>query len=217
MAGGRDRADRVDARRRPTSFNSSAAAAPTSCRSPGSASRSPSPRRRPSTWATTCTSASSCARTTRRCRRQAVFSNVRIVVPPKAGWTPYRDYIGSNLEIMTVATGARTVLHTSPISLAGAELDHRRQGADLQQHRQALSLRPGDARRHRDEHRLCDAQQQRPRAVVRRDDDGHQPPQRRRQRPLGDLHAAVDRRHAEAHHRQLAVVLPQLVARQASG
>jgi TolB protein len=47
----------------------------------------------------------------------AVFSNVRIVVPPKAGWTPYRDYIGSNLEIMTVATGARTVLHTSPISL----------------------------------------------------------------------------------------------------
>ena len=31
----------------------------------------------------------------------AVFSNVRIVVPPKAGWTPYRDYIGSNLEIMT--------------------------------------------------------------------------------------------------------------------
>ena len=47
----------------------------------------------------------------------AVFSNVRIVVPPKAGWTPYRDYIGSNLEIMTVATGARTVLHTAPISL----------------------------------------------------------------------------------------------------
>jgi TolB protein len=50
-------------------------------------------------------------------RETAVFSNVRIVVPPKAGWTPYRDYIGSNLEIMTVATGARTVLHTSPISL----------------------------------------------------------------------------------------------------
>jgi len=50
-------------------------------------------------------------------REKAVFSNVRIVVPPKAGWTPYRDYIGSNLEIMTVATGARTVLHTSQISL----------------------------------------------------------------------------------------------------
>ena len=50
-------------------------------------------------------------------QEQAVFSNVRIVVPPKAGWTPYRDYIGSNLEIMTVASGARTVLHTVPISL----------------------------------------------------------------------------------------------------
>ena len=48
---------------------------------------------------------------------QAVFSNVRIVVPPKAGWRPYRDYIGSNLEVMTIADGARTVLHTSPISL----------------------------------------------------------------------------------------------------
>ncbi len=47
----------------------------------------------------------------------ATFSNVRIVVPPKEGWRPYRDYIGSNLEVMTVATGARTVLHTSPISL----------------------------------------------------------------------------------------------------
>jgi len=50
-------------------------------------------------------------------QEKAIFSNVRIVVPPKAGWTPYRDYIGSNLEIMTVATGARTVLHTSQISL----------------------------------------------------------------------------------------------------
>ena len=47
----------------------------------------------------------------------AVFSNVRIVVPPKAGWVPYRDYIGSNLEVMDIRTGARTVVHTSPISI----------------------------------------------------------------------------------------------------
>jgi Tol biopolymer transport system component len=45
---------------------------------------------------------------------KAVFSNVRIVVPPKTGWTPYRDYIGSNLEILTVATGERRVIHTAP-------------------------------------------------------------------------------------------------------
>jgi TolB protein len=48
---------------------------------------------------------------------RAVFRNVRIVVPPKAGWVPYRDYIGSNLEVMTVETGERRVLHTSPISI----------------------------------------------------------------------------------------------------
>ena len=50
-------------------------------------------------------------------KETAVFSNVRIVVPPKAGWVPYRDYIGSNLEVMDVRTGARTVVHTSPISI----------------------------------------------------------------------------------------------------
>jgi TolB protein len=50
-------------------------------------------------------------------RETGVFSNVRIVVPPKTGWVPYRDYIGSNLEVMDVATGARTVVHTSPISI----------------------------------------------------------------------------------------------------
>jgi Tol biopolymer transport system component len=50
-------------------------------------------------------------------KETARFSNVRIIVPPKAGWVPYRDYIGSNLEVMDVATGARTVVHTSPISI----------------------------------------------------------------------------------------------------
>ena len=50
-------------------------------------------------------------------KETGVFSNVRIVVPPKAGWVPYRDYIGSNLEVMDVATGVRRVVHTSPISI----------------------------------------------------------------------------------------------------
>jgi TolB protein len=48
---------------------------------------------------------------------RGVFRNVRIVVPPKDGWVPYRDYIGSNLEVMSVDTGERKVLDTSPISL----------------------------------------------------------------------------------------------------
>lgn len=47
----------------------------------------------------------------------AVFDNVRVVVPPKPDWVAYRDYIGSNLEVLDVASGARRVLHTSPISI----------------------------------------------------------------------------------------------------
>ena len=45
---------------------------------------------------------------------RAVFSNVRIVVPPPQGWRPYRDYIGSNLEVMSVTDAARKVLYTEP-------------------------------------------------------------------------------------------------------
>lgn len=47
---------------------------------------------------------------------KATFRNVRIIVPPKEGWRPYRDYIGSNLEVMTVDDGHRLVLHTAPDS-----------------------------------------------------------------------------------------------------
>ncbi|MGH9158992.1 MAG: biopolymer transporter TolR, partial [Vicinamibacteraceae bacterium] len=45
---------------------------------------------------------------------RAVFRNVRMTVPPKEGWVPYRDYIGSNLEVLTIDDGRRRVLHTSP-------------------------------------------------------------------------------------------------------
>jgi TolB protein len=48
---------------------------------------------------------------------RAIFRNVRIVVPPKDGWVPYRDYIGSNLEVVSIDTGDRTIVHSSPVSL----------------------------------------------------------------------------------------------------
>ena len=44
---------------------------------------------------------------------KAVFSNVRITVPAKDNFVPYRDYIGSNLEVMDVATGKRTIVYTA--------------------------------------------------------------------------------------------------------
>jgi len=44
---------------------------------------------------------------------RAVFSNVRITVPAKDDFVPYRDYIGSNLEIMDVASGRRKIVYTA--------------------------------------------------------------------------------------------------------
>ena len=48
---------------------------------------------------------------------KAEFDNVRIVIPPKEGYTPYRDYLGSHIEVMDVVSGRREVIHTAPNSL----------------------------------------------------------------------------------------------------
>jgi TolB protein len=42
---------------------------------------------------------------------RAAFSNVRITTPAKPDFVPYRDYIGSRLEILDVATGNATTVH----------------------------------------------------------------------------------------------------------
>jgi hypothetical protein len=41
----------------------------------------------------------------------AGFSNVRITTPAPKELVPYRDYLGSNLEILDVATGNATIVH----------------------------------------------------------------------------------------------------------
>ena len=48
---------------------------------------------------------------------EAIFSNVQIIIPPTKDYRPYRDYIGSHLEVMDIATGHRTILHSAPNSL----------------------------------------------------------------------------------------------------
>lgn len=48
---------------------------------------------------------------------QARFFNVRIIRPAKDNFVPYRDYIGSNLEIMDIETGLRKVVWQSPLSI----------------------------------------------------------------------------------------------------
>lgn len=47
---------------------------------------------------------------------KAVFGNVRITLPAKDNFVPYREYIGSNLEVMEVATGRRKIVYTAPDS-----------------------------------------------------------------------------------------------------
>jgi TolB protein len=48
---------------------------------------------------------------------KAVFSNVRVVIPPGKDYRPYRDYIGSHIEIMDVQTGLRKIVYSAPNSL----------------------------------------------------------------------------------------------------
>lgn len=48
---------------------------------------------------------------------RAVFSNVRLVVPAPADFVPYRDYIGSRLEVMDVESGLRRVVYEVKDSL----------------------------------------------------------------------------------------------------
>jgi TolB protein len=48
---------------------------------------------------------------------KAVFSNVRIIIPAAKDFRPYRDYIGSHIEVMDIQTGHRRILHSAPNSL----------------------------------------------------------------------------------------------------
>src|SRR5262245_50297581 len=44
---------------------------------------------------------------------KVVMRHVRVIKPVKVGFTPYRDYIGSRLEVMNVTSGHRNVYYQS--------------------------------------------------------------------------------------------------------
>lgn len=46
-----------------------------------------------------------------------IFKDVRISVPAPEGLVPYREYLGSHIELLDVATGRRDIVYTSPKSL----------------------------------------------------------------------------------------------------
>jgi len=48
---------------------------------------------------------------------KALFRDVQITRPARDDFVPYRDYIGSNIEILDIATGDRRVIYMSPDSL----------------------------------------------------------------------------------------------------
>ncbi|MGI4743818.1 MAG: TolB family protein [Janthinobacterium lividum] len=47
----------------------------------------------------------------------AVFRDVRLAVPAPDGLVPYQQYLGSNLELLDIASGSREIIYTSPASL----------------------------------------------------------------------------------------------------
>lgn len=45
------------------------------------------------------------------------FRDVRISVPTRENYVPYKEYIGSHIELLEVATGNRSIIYSSPKSL----------------------------------------------------------------------------------------------------
>ncbi len=91
-----------------------------------------------------------------------VFSNVRITVPAWDSLRPYRDYLGSRIEIMEVASGRRDVIFTSPKSLQapnwtvdGKSLIYNKEGLmytlDLGTKKESL-LNTGDVKNNNNDH-----------------------------------------------------------------
>ncbi len=102
---------------------------------------------------------------------RAVFRDVRLTRPVKDGFQPYRDYIGSRLEVLDVETGRRTLLHASaqPFEAPnwtrdGAALVYNTSGADPATRgrlyrfdlttRQATAIDSGFANRNNNDHVL---------------------------------------------------------------
>lgn len=48
---------------------------------------------------------------------EGTFRDVRLTVPARESFVPYREYIGSQIELLEVATGNRQVIYTAPNSL----------------------------------------------------------------------------------------------------
>jgi TolB protein len=50
-------------------------------------------------------------------KETAIFQNVRVTIPAKDDLVQYRDYLGSNLEILDIESGKRKIIYTAPNSI----------------------------------------------------------------------------------------------------
>ena len=73
---------------------------------------------------------------------KAKFRDVRIIRPVKEGFTPYRDYIGSVLEILDVHTGKLEAIYSSKQPFEAPNWTHGRKSFDLQHQRPRRGLGP---------------------------------------------------------------------------
>lgn len=55
---------------------------------------------------------------------RAEFRNVRLTIPAAADFTPYRDYIGSRLEVLELESGVRRIVHTADDSFQAPNWTH---------------------------------------------------------------------------------------------
>ncbi|MCA9193378.1 MAG: TolB family protein [Planctomycetales bacterium] len=94
---------------------------------------------------------------------QAAFDNVRLIRPAASDFRPYRDYIGSHLEILDVSSGRRKIVHTVSDSLQApnwtktGQLIFNRNGALFAfdaSNRQISSIDSGSATRNNNDHVL---------------------------------------------------------------
>lgn len=91
-----------------------------------------------------------------------VFSNVRISVPALASLVPYKQYLGSNLELLDVASGDREIIYSVPNSIQapnwtpdGKNLIYNSEGSiytfDLANHTPQV-LNTGDIKNNNNDH-----------------------------------------------------------------
>ena len=105
---------------------------------------------------------------------KAIFENIRLTRPAPASLVPYRDYLGSRLELLNVGTGRRTIVYETPGNLEAPNWTPDGKTLIYNSYGSVIQLRLGDWQTFPARHRRRHSLQQRPRAELRRQTARHQ-------------------------------------------